>query len=145
MIATLSPTPTDTEHSVATLRTVRMLSSDASEVAELEEEVQLHLPKVRRHVPPAKWDADAVRRWVSTTKRGRFKAFAATLPGSVNGKVLLRYSRNQCISQLCCGNEVEGIALFNALRDELAKVGEAKSRAAADRVGAVKNARLGKR
>jgi len=143
MIATLSPTPTDTEHSVATLRTVRMLSGDTSEVVEVEEEVQLQLPKVKLYVPPAKWDADSVRKWVGTTKRGRFKAYVAALPSSLDGKVLLRYSRNQCTT-LCGSNEMEGIALFNALRDELAKAGEAKSRAAADRIGAVKNARLGK-
>jgi kinesin family protein 2/24 len=139
MIATLSPTPTDTEHSLATLKTVQMISGIDGADCSFEEHqtVERDMPgrgaargQEREVVAvPSKWNPEQVRQWISKVKGGKFQQYAQGLPGHIDGKVFCRWGQIK-FNELCGGRSELGLVLFNALRNEVGRVSQAKQQAA---------------
>jgi len=120
MIATLSPTATDIEHSVSTLRTVCLLGGSDGRIVERKEELagEVVRPDV---VPPQRWSPDEVAEWVSHVEGERYRQVALDLPPTCDGKQFTRWGENKFIA-LCHGKEVPGRKLYQALRSELERV-----------------------
>jgi hypothetical protein len=141
MIATLAPTPTDTEHSLATLKTVQMISGTDGGDTTFEENhtVERYEPGARgnsgaargeREVTvPSKWSPEEVRQWISKVKGGKFAQYVHGLPSHIDGKVFCRWGQIK-FNELCGGRSEIGLVLFNALRNEVGRVSQAKQQAA---------------
>jgi len=122
MIATLSPTSTDTEHSISTLRTVCTLRGSEQHITDRKEDVKERKEELTAN-PPAKWTGEEVRAWLRTTEGGKFKAYVDALPSSVDGKQLLRWNLSK-FTFLCENRESLGLKLYKALRAEMDRVNE---------------------
>ena len=78
IITTLSPTPTDTLHSINSLEHVVLMSSDlVSHMSAVTVEVPLS-GLALSHLPIESWTADQVVSWLATAGGGRFAALACT-------------------------------------------------------------------
>ena len=67
VIATVSPNPTDTEHSITTLRTASMISGNDQDCRELKEDVPMTVQMAReahRQVAPVHWSHSDVVDWL---------------------------------------------------------------------------------
>ncbi|EGZ25571.1 hypothetical protein PHYSODRAFT_555336 [Phytophthora sojae] len=96
VIATISPLSIDTEHTLHTL-----------------------LCAEERVIPIREWDNDHVRNWICSVRKGRFEKFAHNINGSVDGRMLTRFTHAR-FTQLCGGNSLAGGHLLKAFRDEVA-------------------------
>lgn len=110
---TVSPSATDTEHSIGTLRSLQQLAGATQNSFEEREDV----PKVKDSAPPSvkQWSEDDVRQWLDIAAGGRARGFAPTLSRGTDGKNLLRWPAVR-FTQLCGGNAELGDALFQDLR-----------------------------
>jgi len=133
VIATVTPTATNTEHSVNTLYHASLMKGEDSDIKEEKVPVSTYMPAVARLeqqlkalVPPAKWSAEQVQAWVASVDGGRWRRYAKHFSGaSTAGPVLVRFSR-QRFAQLCEGNQEAGDALYNALQKQRAKEAQLK-------------------
>jgi kinesin family protein 2/24 len=140
LIATLSPTPTDTEHSLSTLNTAAMLSGRTHQVTEATTPVELNEPKEEQLVSPAQWPAARVREWLASSHGGKFAPFVAALPGGLTGKQLMRLlpaklaglvlARSTNMSRKRAADL--GQLVFDALRKAVTRVQEQKARKVKD-------------
>jgi len=65
----VSPIPTDTEHSIGTLRTACAIAGYGdADMLEEKDEVRPFLPVREERVTPAKWDADQLFAWLTTVQ-----------------------------------------------------------------------------
>jgi len=72
-------------------------------------------------LPPAKWSGEDVRRWVCEVAGGQFRAAAAALPPSVDGKAFTRFPEAR-FKQLFGVDDAaarRGKALYEHFRDEV--------------------------
>jgi len=121
VICTASPCASDTEHTVATLRTGAGLCSQGSE----REDKQVLLdfiqamkkPKVQH---PKTWTPEQVRDWISEIRGGNFRFVLDSLPSNFTGQMLVRLTETRCV-QLCGGNQKKGRLLFDLLHEEIQK------------------------
>jgi len=113
VISTLSPSTTDTEHSIGTLQTACMLAGRENMVTEATESVerQSSQPAAVMIVPPVKWTGPEVQDFFA---RGKFTAFAHLFPNGMDGKQLFRMPAAKL--GLLMNNEKAGIELHAALQ-----------------------------
>eukprot|EP00294_Goniomonas_avonlea_P003476 CAMPEP_0114555430 /NCGR_PEP_ID=MMETSP0114-20121206/8745_1 /TAXON_ID=31324 /ORGANISM="Goniomonas sp, Strain m" /LENGTH=504 /DNA_ID=CAMNT_0001740555 /DNA_START=33 /DNA_END=1547 /DNA_ORIENTATION=- len=117
-IATVAPTPTDTEHTVNTLKHACMMKGLERKIVETKVPVvSQNAVKVNRPVLPAKWSADEVRTWMSKVCDGRFATAARQLTSGMNGAQLTRLGLPRYV-QLCGGDEALGAALMAEVKKE---------------------------
>eukprot|EP00873_Tetraselmis_striata_P007067 jgi/Tetstr1/427331/TSEL_017499.t2 len=125
VIATVSPSSQDTEHSMSTLQTVLMMAGASKDaVAEVKEDVQLAGSQTphERLVKPVHWSAEEVREWLGKLKGGAFRRYLDGLPGDLNGRALVRMNK-AALAQVCGGgNANAGLEMFNQLRNEIDRV-----------------------
>uniref|UniRef100_A0A061RIY0 Kinesin motor domain n=1 Tax=Tetraselmis sp. GSL018 TaxID=582737 RepID=A0A061RIY0_9CHLO len=126
VIATVSPSATDTEHTISTLQTALMMAGASSDAyAEVKEDVPLggaHKPSEVREVKPINWSSKDVRSWLGNLRRGAFKYFAESLPPDINGRALVRMNK-AALAQVCAGgNHESGTIIFNEIRNEIDRV-----------------------
>lgn len=120
MVATLSPTPTDIEHSVSTLRTVANLAG----LSHLERRQEVPLTPARTTpapIPPSKWTVKQVREWLQGVDDARYSGFVPLLPAQLDGKTLSRWNVIKFV-QICDGHEGRGTRLYKLLREEMDRV-----------------------
>lgn len=87
VIATVSPIPTDTEHSVATLKTVCAIAGFGEDsMREEKDEVKRNLPAREHRVHPSKWSADQFLEWLNGVAGGRFQRIIPLIPRGTSGK-----------------------------------------------------------
>ncbi len=116
VIATVSPIPTDTEHSIGTLRTVCAIAGyQDSDMVEEKEEVRPFLPQREERLAPVKWDAAQLYAWLTNVAGGRFADAAEAIPKGTTGKVVMRWGNAQFSA--ICGPQA-GAALQKLLQDE---------------------------
>jgi len=134
VIATVSPIPTDTEHSISTLRTVCAIAGyNDSDMIEEKQEVKPNLPKREERIPPIKWTSDQLFAWVRTVSNGRFATVANDLPKGTSGKVVMRWGAAQ-FSAICGGPKIGG-ALQRLLQEERARFEQLEQLKRQDRLG----------
>lgn len=117
IIATVSPTPTDTEHTLRTLEYAAMMQSDASTRTSVKTDV---VEAVKKEVLTMKdWNHETVRAWFSAlkpkTSKQTLQPYVKNLTSGIDGKQLLRLSLARFV-QLCDGNTAEGEYAYNAVR-----------------------------
>lgn len=115
-IGTVSPSGTDTEHSIATLRSLQMLQGTQMTFErreDIKEDPVDHIP-----VHPRAWSEEDVRKWLETVCNCRAKAHVSAISKGTDGKNMVRWPIGRFV-QLCGGDEALGSALFRALREEV--------------------------
>jgi len=120
MIATLSPTATDTEHSISTLRTIATLTGSESLITERKDELQGEVFRPNVSIP-AKWSHNEVASWLSQVEGERYRGVVEELPKTVDGKQFTRWPVSK-FTALCSGKEAHGQKLYKALRSEMDRV-----------------------
>lgn len=131
VIGTVSPAAIDTEHSIATLKTINAIGGkdDNEGYVEEKEDVASTLrvdaktgevteEAAERLIAPVKWSHDEVRHWLSTAARGAFKSVkvASTLTGSQFVRMSPLVLKN-----MCGGNDVLAQKLHKCLRAEVTR------------------------
>merc|ERR1712070_1077025 len=117
VLCTISPAATDTEHTVATLRTGLAITSgiEREEKEALVGELRASRP---REVHPRNWTPGQVRAWVGIAGQGQFQSVVDSLPSNFTGQMLVRLTESRCI-QLCSGDVRRGRLLFVLLHQEI--------------------------
>lgn len=123
VICTVSPASTDTEHSLATLRTASMLMG--RDGGEPEETVPVEAVSVAgsgladqlkaNEQKPSKWNHDTLVEWIEGLG-SQLAAAASVLPQAVDGKAILRWPK-QRFGSLFDGDARRGAELFGILHD----------------------------
>ena len=134
VIATVSPIPTDTEHSIATLKTVCQIAgyNDAC-VLEHKAEVKKNLPAREQCVPPNKWTREQFIAWLTSAHQGRFAGLVDVLPTGITGKQIARWGPAQ-YSALCGGPAI-GAELQKQIRNEMARAEKVAKLRRGDQLG----------
>ena len=132
MIATLSPTATDIEHSISTLRTVCMLGGSEHLMVEQKEELSTQAPPPSNAVPPGKWSPEEVQTWLSRVDGGRYRNYVDALPRGIDGKQITRWNLAM-FTRLCGDKEPVGQKVYRALRNEMERVGQIQKQRRADK------------
>lgn len=120
VLCTVSPAATDTEHTLATLRTGLAITggSEREEKEVLSGELRASRP---REVHPRNWTPEQVRTWVGTAGGGQFRSVGDSLPSNFTGQMLVRLTESRWI-QLCHGDDRRGRLLSDLLRNEIQRI-----------------------
>ena len=131
VIGTMSPASVDTEHSLATLKTINAIggNEDTEGYSEEKEDVSRELrvdpmtgevteKAAERLIAPVKWSHDDVRTWLNTAARGAFKT--VKLPSTLAGSQFVRMTP-LVLKNMCGGDEQLSIKLHKAIRAEIAR------------------------
>jgi kinesin family protein 2/24 len=143
VIVTLSPSTTDTEHSVGTLRTACMLGGREGEVQERTEEVDLSLPEEEILVPPTKFSASEVQKWLATAEKGKFSSFLIDNPwvAGMDGKQLCRLTEQKLT--ILCNDSSSGRDLFRALRKAIQMAADGRKKRLVENKMVARNEKYG--
>lgn len=129
VIATCSPIPTDTEHTINTLKHVGLMNvydidsqnkypiETIFNVKDLEDETELK----KKNLPilaPAKWNHQQTVMWLSTVQGGKFRKFVENFGTAIDGKQLMRFTKMR-YEQCCDNNEKAGQALRDCFLNEI--------------------------
>lgn len=128
VIATCSPIPTDTEHTMNTLKHVGMMNMNAldksTSVVSTKHPVSEYVdtrPKVAKVlVAPGKWDTAETQKWICNVNGGKYKKYLPNFSSVIDGKQLMRYTE-QRYTQCCDNNARAGAALRAAFLQEIEK------------------------
>eukprot|EP00930_Biecheleria_cincta_P016695 TRINITY_DN13476_c0_g1_i1.p1 TRINITY_DN13476_c0_g1~~TRINITY_DN13476_c0_g1_i1.p1 ORF type:complete len:470 (-),score=83.59 TRINITY_DN13476_c0_g1_i1:122-1531(-) len=110
-IGTVSPSASDTEHCLSTVRSLMELQGSKLAFEEKEDIVRRRV--VEPH--PRTWTEAAVKQWLESAANGAAKRHVARLTKGTDGKNLIRWPV-QRFAQLCEGNAILGQKLFEELR-----------------------------
>ena len=137
VVGTVSPSCTDTEHTLTTLKTVAAVAGTDGAIRETKRDVKAREVKVDEStIAPKFWDEVRVRDWLAeaVSSRGeRLASLLPLLPEGVNGKQLMQKSAVQ-IKQHWGVPQSLAEAVFHELREET-------KRAEAKKQGRVKETR----
>jgi len=121
VVGTVSPSCTDTEHTLTTLKTVAAVAGTDHAVREVKKDVKaMEVAVAADTLPPKVWDEARLRSWMAEAVSGRGEALAAALahvPAGVTGKSIMRMSAVQ-IKQHWGVSASLADALFHELRVE---------------------------
>ena len=121
VIGTVSPSCTDTEHTLTTLKTVAAVAGTDHAIREVKRDVKAReVAPAPETLPPKVWDEARVRAWLADAISSRGEPLAALLPllpAGTNGKQLMRMSAVQ-IKQHWGAPELLASAVFHELRVE---------------------------
>lgn len=112
-IGTVSPSATDTEHSIGTLRALQQLQGTQMSF-ESKEDVAKPVDKAC-DVHPRTWTEEEVRQWMEAALGGRARAFAVGLTKGTDGKNICRWPVQRFV-MLCGSDEDVGTRLFQDLQ-----------------------------
>lgn len=111
-IGTVSPSATDTEHSLGTLRALQQLQGTSMAFESREDVVK---KATSDPVHPRHWTEDEVKLWVEHAIGGRARQHAAALTKGTDGKNITRWPVQRFV-MLCSGEEDVGLKLYQDLR-----------------------------
>eukprot|EP00419_Tripos_fusus_P004351 CAMPEP_0172687600 /NCGR_PEP_ID=MMETSP1074-20121228/21796_1 /TAXON_ID=2916 /ORGANISM="Ceratium fusus, Strain PA161109" /LENGTH=742 /DNA_ID=CAMNT_0013507077 /DNA_START=109 /DNA_END=2337 /DNA_ORIENTATION=- len=113
-IGTVSPSATDTEHSIGTLRSLQQLQGTQM-AFETREDIVL----TKSTTPhPRTWSEDDVRQWMEIAVGGRAKVYAAAVKKGTDGKNFIRWPVQRFV-QLCGGDDDLGGRVYADLRQRI--------------------------
>ena len=131
VIGTMSPASIDTEHSIATLKTINAIggNDDTEGYAEQKEDVSAALridaktgevteKAAERLIAPVKWSHAEVTEWIATAARGAFKT--VKIPSTLTGSQFVRMSP-LVLKNMCGGDEALAAKLHKCLRAEVTR------------------------
>mmetsp|Transcript_57273 Transcript_57273/g.107687 ORF Transcript_57273/g.107687 Transcript_57273/m.107687 type:complete len:1019 (-) Transcript_57273:39-3095(-) len=119
-IGTVSPSATDTEHSIGTLRALQQLQGTQMAFEEREDVAK---PRVHDDIQhPRHWSEEEVRGWLEGALGGRARAHVSGLSKGTDGKNLLRWPVTR-FTQLCAGDDDLGTRLYQDLRQKIRSAG----------------------
>ena len=131
VIGTMSPASIDTEHSLATLKTINAIggNEDSEGYAEEKEDVaatlrvdaktgQVTEVAAERLIAPVKWSREEVTQWLSSTARGAFQS--VKVPTTLTGSQFVRMSP-LVLKNMCGGDEALATKLHKCLRAEVTR------------------------
>ena len=131
VIGTMSPASIDTEHSIATLKTINAIggNDDSEGYAEEKEDVSASLridaktgevteKAAERLIAPVKWSHDEVTEWITTAARGAFKT--VKIPSTLTGSQFVRMSP-LVLKNMCGGDDALATKLHKCLRAEVTR------------------------
>ena len=132
VVGTVSPSASDTEHTVTTLKTVAAVAGTDGAVKEVKRDVKpiVRAPRLET-IPPKLWDAERLRHWLETSISARGEPLANVLPmlpAGMNGKAIMRMTAVQ-IRQLWGAPQELADAIFHELRVATKAAEAAKNRA----------------
>jgi len=113
-IGTVSPSATDTEHSIGTLRSLQQLQGTQM-AFETREDIVL-CKSTTPH--PRTWSEDDVRQWMEIAAGGRAKVYAAAVKKGTDGKNFIRWPIQRFV-QLCGGDNDLGGKVYADLRERI--------------------------
>ena len=118
VVGAVSPSSTDTEHSVSTLKTICGLGGLEAATREVKQDVAplAAAPIPAAQVPPKQWDADRVRQFIKTSQEGRFAGVLPKVPAGLDGKALMKVPMQQMKTRWGA-DDATAKALFRAIRD----------------------------
>ena len=119
VVGTVSPSATDTEHTLTTLKTVAAVAGTENMIKEVKKDVKpiVQAPKMET-IPPKLWTEERLRSWLSSTVSGRGEPLSSALPlvpRGTTGKSIMRMTAVQ-IRQLWGADQVLADAIFHELR-----------------------------
>jgi len=127
VIATASPTVTDTEHTMCTFQSVMSLTDTDKQISESTEEVESWAPPPVQMVPPVKWDASRLQEWLAkTNKNPRAAKAVAGIPKTMNGAQFLRLAVPR-LAQMLNGDHALAAEIFSKLRAEVKRIQDEES------------------
>jgi len=131
VIGTMSPASIDTEHSLATLKTINAIggNEDSEGYAEEKEDVAATLridvktgevteTAAERLIAPVKWSHEEVVEWIATAAKGAFKS--VNVPSTLTGSQFVRMSA-LVLKGMCGGDEALAAKLHKCLRAEVTR------------------------
>jgi len=118
-IGTVSPSATDTEHSLATVRSLQELQGTKMAFEEQEDIVQR---KQAGEAHPRTWTEKDVRHFVQSAVSGAARLHAEAVTKGTDGKIFTRWPV-QRFTQLCGGDAALGQRLFEELRHRMRAAG----------------------
>jgi len=127
VIATVSPIPTDTEHTIQTLQYASLMACDIQDASKKERHEVQRKRQSSGKVPIAKWSKDECMKWIMGLEKGKFEVYASGFKSLIDGKQLTRLSL-QRISQMCKYNRNDAEILYNAVRKQILKERAMKSK-----------------
>lgn len=117
-IGTVSPSSSDTEHSLCTLRALQQLQGAPRPSLEAREDVAAPPPKLKVQHPKA-WSDAEVRAWLCEAANGRARGHVEKgLKKGTDGANLMRWNVQRFI-QLCNGDGSVGERLYKELRQRV--------------------------
>lgn len=117
-IGTVSPSATDTEHSIGTLRALQQLQG-----TQMSSENREDIGRPKTSEPhPRSWSEEEVRHWVEEALGARGRPLASAITKGTDGKNLVRWPV-QRFYQLCGGDEELGGRLYQDLRLKIRAAG----------------------
>ena len=126
VVACVSPTATDVEHSWRTLHQVcQMRGAEADVCRETRVVCARTTTEAADVLPFRKWPPARVREWLSAMDDAELVGAAGTLPAAVDGKELLRWPPSRLAHQCFDGDHAAAERMYKAVRDESARVDEA--------------------
>ncbi|CAE7840742.1 unnamed protein product [Symbiodinium sp. CCMP2592] len=118
-IGTVSPSATDTEHSLATVRSLQELQGTKMAFEEQEDIVQR---KQVGEAHPRTWTEKDVRHFVQSAASGAARLHAEAVTKGTDGKIFTRWPV-QRFTLLCAGDAALGQRLFEELRHRMRAAG----------------------
>lgn len=132
VIGTMSPASIDTEHSLATLKTINAIggNDDNEGYEEKREDVAATLridaktgkvteEAAERRIAPVKWSHEDVVDWISTAAKGAFNT-KVNVPSTLTGSQFVRMSA-LVLKGMCGGDEALATRLHKCLRAEVTR------------------------
>jgi len=123
VIATASPCATDTEHTMGTFETVSRLTGLEKAIQENTTEVGTWTPPSVELVPPNKWNAETLQKWLQTLP-AKYEKCTSKIPKSMTGKQFMTLSVDR-LGQMMDLRSVDinfAHQIYNKIRDEAKKV-----------------------
>eukprot|EP00762_Andalucia_godoyi_P000621 ANDGO_05215.mRNA.1 Diatom spindle kinesin-1 len=116
VIGTVSPSSTDTEHTLCTLDNVELMDSTSAETEPVVDLVRsdITVPVIEIPKKPVLWNAEQVQRFYSSVR-------GLTIPASLDGKQLVRLTQQRFV-QMANGNSAVGSKAYDMLRQETERV-----------------------
>ena len=119
VVGTVSPSASDTEHTLTTLKTVAAVAGTDNAIREVKRDVKpvVQAPRTET-IPPKLWPEERLREWLQTTISSRGEPLAPALPlmpRGVTGKEIMKKTAVQ-IRQLWGAPQELADAVFHELR-----------------------------
>jgi hypothetical protein len=123
VIATASPCASDSEHTMCTFDTVSRLTGLEKAIHETKDEVGTWTPPAVELVPPSKWDAAALQKWLATLP-SKYDKCVTKIPKSMSGKQFMQLSADRLGQMMDLRPVEKNLAhqIYNKIRDEARKV-----------------------
>lgn len=118
VVCTASPCASDTEHTLATLRTGASLRCGGPREHERRQVLMDFLQAQRKRAQhPKTWTPEQVCTWLAEVGGGQFNDVLGALPSNFTGQMLVRLTEARCVQ--LCDSRRRGRALYALLHEEI--------------------------